>query len=317
MLLEIAMPPLTEPATPIPLSRVIGNAAAAEAIRTAMIGAKMRNQTLGHILLQGPSGVGKTHFAKLIAEDAGASMTRIHGPSITRRNLPDLMRAFIQLNPNDVLFIDEIHTLPTEAMECLYEAMEEMRVSIPTADGQDSPAFVTVPLSPFVLVGATTRPGKLTEPLQMRFVRTITLATYSIEELAMIIEMQSFGTGASGQQLTDCERLEIATRSRGRARKAIRFAEVCLDHKLTGGSVLSAFSELKIGPHGETESDRTYIRTLAEKLNGGPAGISAIIATSGLDPLLVERDIEPFLLDAGVIKRTPRGRQIIGTLSPA
>ncbi len=299
-----------------PFSTVIGNKPVSNALRTAIAGARAEARTLGHILFTGPSGVGKTHFAKMVAESVGATMTRIHGPSITRRNVNDIMRALLTLSDRDVLFVDEIHALPLEGMECLYQAMEESQVSIPTPEPIDptagsGPAFITVSLSAFTLIGATTKPGSLSEPLRTRFTRTLQLQPYTHEELALIL-----GEDERGASMLDAsERMAIASRSRGRARRALHLMSVCLDHRLIGHTIDDAFREMGVGVHGDLPDDRVYVNALRGALRGGPSGLDAIVAVTGLDKLQVELDIEPFLISLGVIQRTPRGRILSGDLT--
>ncbi len=301
-----------------PFRDVIGNRHVTDALSVAIDAARQENRLPGHILLSGPAGTGKTKFSEMIAQAMEASLSRIHGPSITRRNIADLTKALITLEDNTVLFIDEIHALPKECMECLYEAMEQKQVSItvPTDDG--GVKIITMKLNRFVLVGATTDPGKLTEPLRDRFNRRLTLTEYTSLELFLILEQ--YQARWHEQDHGDAREIHfnagdlqaIADRSRGRARNALELLSVCRDHILTGSTVEAAFAESGVGAHGQTHQDEAYISILANVFQNGPAGIEAMVSASGLKRETIERVIEPFLLSKGIIRRTPRGRILIG-----
>ncbi len=299
-----------------PFRRVIGNEQVTSALTVAIEAARRENRLPGHILLSGPAGTGKTKFSEMIAESLSSPLRRVHAPGITRRNANDLTKALISLDGGTVLFIDEIHALPRESMEGLYEAMEQCQVSltVPTEDG--GAKIITIPLNPFVLVGATTDPGRLTEPLLSRFNRKLTLSEYSTDELLMILqnhqEMIDPGESTHGIRFDLGDLRSIAARSRGRARNALELFGVCRDHLISGSTIEKAFEESGLGSQGQTGEDVTYVTTLRDVFRGGPAGIGAISTACGIKAETIERVIEPFLMRIGIIRRTPRGRVLVG-----
>lgn len=299
-----------------PFRRVVGNEHVTSALTVAIEAAQREGRLPGHILLSGPAGTGKTKFSEMIAESLGSPLRRIHAPGITRRNAADLTKALITLDAGAVLFIDEIHALPKESMEGLYEALEQQQISLtaPTDDG--GAKIITIPLNPFVLVGATTDPGRLIEPLLSRFKRKLTLTEYTTEELVLILQeyQDSIETPESTQavRLSSDDLLAIAQRSRGRARNALKLFGVCRDHLITGSTITRAFEESGLGSQGQTNEDVAYVSILRDVFHGGPVGLGAMVSASGMKAEMIERVIEPFLIKLGIIRRTPRGRMLAG-----
>lgn len=299
------------------LNSIIGNQRAISSLKVAISAAKEENRLPGHILFSGPGGLGKTTLAKLVAKDIGGNFVRIHGPTINRKNIRELLMALLSLSPGDIFFIDEVHALPKEAMESLYEAMEEGQISIMVPDGNsDNQKPITIEMNPCLIIAATTQPNSLDESFKTRFVRHIVLEDYTVDELTQIIY------NAASQRtcpLSVEESHDIACRSRGRARRALQLMNVVMDHIVTGNDrnqdIQAAFKGLGIGPIGDTIDDRKYLNVLADTLEGGPAGINAIVSASGLKKDDIENTIEPFLVRHNLIKKTARGRRVISTLS--
>lgn len=298
------------------LNSIIGNQRAITSIRIAIEAARHEGRLPRHMLLSGPGGLGKTTIAKLIAKEIGGGFVRVHGPSINRKNISDLITALISLKEGDTFFIDEVHALPSEGMEALYEAMEEGQVSIMVPDTNgEAHKPITIKLNPCLFLAATTQPNSLEEPFKMRFSREIILEDYTEGELTAII------SNASQEKdffLSTEECLAIAQRSRGRARKALQLMHVVMDHILTGDNreqnIKDAFIGLGVGEIGDTIEDRKYLNTLSDILNGGPAGINALISATGLSRHDIEGVIEPFLISRGLIKKTSKGRVLIHKL---
>lgn len=291
------------------LSDYIGQDNAKEMLEVYINAAKKRNEAIDHILLYGPPGLGKTTLAKIVANEMGVNMKTTSGPSIERSG--DLAAILSSLEPGDVLFIDEIHRLPRFVEEILYPAMEDFVLDIVV--GKDSSArSIRVDLPPFTLIGATTRYGDLSSPLRDRFGVVERLEYYSKEDLERIIRRTA---RVYDMKIEDDAALELSKRSRGTPRIANRlfrrirdFAQVIGDGTIDLAITNKALQKLHIDPNGLDYTDYKYLGGIIEKFNGGPVGLESLSATIGEEPATVEDVYEPYLLQEGYIKRTPRGR---------
>lgn len=273
--------------------------------------ARMREEALDHVLLFGPPGLGKTTLAYLIAEVMGVGIKICSGPMLERTG--DLVALLTSLSPRDVFFIDEIHRMPINVEEVLYSAMENFRVDIIIGQGAGAKS-VNLPLSPFTLVGATTKSGLLSAPLRTRFGISERLDFYTDEELQKIV-LQS----AQFLNLTMSESaaLLVAKASRGTPRMAKKltrrvrdFAQVSNNNHADEQLTTQALTFLGIDSQGLTTVDHTIIKTILEMFDGGPVGLETIASIIGEDGNTIEEVYEPFLLRKGLLERTPRGRQI-------
>lgn len=299
---EISLRPLT-------LDEYVGQDELKRNLRVFITAAKKRGEPLDHVLLYGPPGLGKTTMAYVIAHEMGASIKTINGPSIEKPG--DLAAVLSEIEPGDVLFIDEIHRLPRIVEEVLYGAMEDFRLSIlVTSDGASKP--LTMPLPPFTLVGATTRAGDLSSPLRARFGISEKIDFYNEKDIARILER----TARVFQMPISFEAVALlAKRSRGTPRIANRlykrvrdFAQFEGKAEIDKDMTLKALSALKIDELGLDDVDKKYLSAIIERFHGGPVGLETIASAIGEETTNLEDVYEPYLLMLGLIDRTPRGR---------
>lgn len=296
---------------PQTLKEYVGQSDLKENLEIFIEAAKMREESLDHVLLYGPPGLGKTTMAYILANEMGTNIRTVSGPSIERSG--DLAAILSSLKPGDVLFIDEIHRLPKIAEEVLYPAMEDYCIDIVV--GKDEGAkSIRLDLPPFTLVGATTRAGAISSPLRDRFGITSKLNYYTEEELSQIVQRTAKVFAA---KIDDDAVAEIAGRSRGTPRIANRlfrrvrdFAQVKNDGLIDMKITRTALEKLKVDNLGLNDVDIRYLRGIVERFKGGPVGVEAIASAIGEETVTLEDVNEPYLLQIGFINRTARGRVV-------
>ena len=300
------------PLRPRTLRDYIGQEKVKENLSVVIDAAKLRRETLDHVLLYGPPGLGKTTLAAIIANELGVNFRITSGPALERPG--DLAALLTNLEEGDVLFIDEIHRLPRTVEEILYPAMEDFTIDIMQGKGQGAMS-IHLPLQHFTLIGATTRAGQLSAPLRDRFGVIARLEMYTPEELSRIV--------ARSAKILDvpCDpagALEIATRSRGTPRIANRmlkrvrdFAVVLNDGVIDRATAGEALNRMEVDALGLDMVDRRLLEAMIRHYNGGPVGLDTLAAVIGEESVTIEDVYEPYLMQLGFINRTPRGRVVM------
>jgi len=292
------------------LHEYVGQRAAVESLRVSVEAARQRGEPLDHVLLSGPPGLGKTTLAAIMANELGASIVTTAGPSLERG--ADVMGILTNLAERDVLFIDEIHRLPRVVEELLYPAMEDFSVNFVMDKGLNA-RTMRIPLRPFTMVGATTRPGMLSSPLRERFGIFHHLDFYSVEELAAIIRRSAAILSA---QVASGGAEAIAQRARGTPRIANRllrrvrdYAQVKSDGTVTAEIAARALDQEGVDEAGLDRLDRRFLTAIIENYHGGPVGLEAIAATINDEAETLAEMVEPYLLKIGYVVRSPNGRK--------
>lgn len=293
------------------LDEYIGQPAVREQLSIFVDAARKRGEALDHVLIFGPPGLGKTTLAHILAHEMGVNLRQTSGPVLERAG--DLAALLTNLEPRDILFVDEIHRLPPVVEEVLYPAMEDYQLDIMIGEGPAARS-IRLELKPFTLVGATTRAGALTGPLRDRFGIVQRLEFYSVAELAAIVRRSA---AILGVPVEEDGALEIARRSRGTPRVANRLLRRVRDYaEVRGQGVVNraiadaAMKMLAVDDQGFDAQDRKLLMTLIERFDGGPAGLDNLAAAIGEARDTIEDVIEPYLIQQGYLLRTPRGRMV-------
>jgi Holliday junction DNA helicase RuvB len=296
---------------PQKLTEFIGQKKVKENLAVFIEAAKQRGEALDHVLLYGPPGLGKTTLAMILSKELNVDIKSTTGPVLERAG--DLAGLLTNLHDKDVLFIDEIHRVNSVVEEYLYSAMEDFNISI-LIDKGPSARSVQLNLEPFTLVGATTRAGLLTSPMRARFGVVLRMNYYEANELTLIVKRSA---KILGIEIDHDGAVELASRSRGTPRIANRllrrtrdFAQVMAGNKITKKVADMALSRLEVDKRGLDEMDKKIITTIIEKYQGGPVGLNTIAVAVGEESDTIEEMYEPFLIQEGFIKRTPRGRVV-------
>jgi Holliday junction DNA helicase RuvB len=295
---------------PQTLKDFIGQKALRENLEVFVGAARARAEAMDHVLLFGPPGLGKTTLAQIVARELGVGFRATSGPILQRAG--DLAAILTNLQPRDVLFVDEIHRLQPAIEETLYPAMEDFRLDLIIGEGPAA-RTVRIDLPPFTLVGATTRAGLLSQPLRDRFGIPLRLQFYDVQELLLIVRR---GAEKLGFQLAEDGAMEIARRSRGTPRVAGRLLRRVRDFAQAAGRTAdramadAALARLEVDRLGLDAQDRRYLRRIAEHHNGGPVGVETLAAALAESRDTLEEVVEPFLIQEGLVLRTPRGRML-------
>jgi Holliday junction DNA helicase RuvB len=294
---------------PLRLEEFVGQDAVKSQLAVSLEAAAARGEALDHVLLAGPPGLGKTSLAQIVAAELDVPFVQTAGPALERKG--DVASFLTALEPRSVFFVDEVHRLPRAVEETFYPAMEDRRLPITVGQGAGA-RVVTLDLPRFTLVGATTRAGLLTTPLRDRFGIQHRLEHYDAEQLARIVRRSARILEA---ELEEAGAHAIAARSRGTPRVANRllkrvrdFAEVRASGRITAEIADSALDLLEVDGAGLDRLDRAILRAVCEKFGGGPVGLSTLAVAVGEEPDTIEDVYEPYLLQSGLLQRTPRGR---------
>ena len=295
---------------PIMFSDIIGLTDTKRRIKVSIDAAKERNEALGHVLIDGAKGLGKTSIALCMANEIGTALLTANAATI--KSPRDLLQVLRDIEPRAVLLIDELHSLPRMVEEFLYTAIEDFRIDIPT--GRSTKNVVSIPVNPFTLIGATTHVGKVSPPLRDRFRFKETLDPYTDDEIARIVSINARKLGCT---IGNDAAMAIAIRSRNTPRIAVNNLYWCRDFAQLHGSkdltlpfVEAAMEDQGIDEMGLSRNDRRYLKILHEVYGGGPAGKVVLSHSLGIAAETLESEIEPFLLSKGLILRVPSGRQL-------
>ncbi len=294
------------------LNEYIGQRTLKENLSVFIKAAKLRDESLDHVLFYGPPGLGKTTLANIIANEMGTDIKYASGPTIEKSG--DLAAIFSCLKPGDVLFIDEIHRIPKVIEEVLYPAMEDFCLDIVINSRDGASKSIRIDLPPFTLVGATTRAGDIGAPLRDRFGIVSKLEYYSIDDLSTIAKRTA---GVLEFEIEESAALEMAKRSRGTPRITNRLFRRVRDFAMVSDKTVideelckSSLNKLNVDDKGLDQTDHLFLKAIIERFNGGPVGLESVAASIGEEKTTLEDVYEPYLLQIGMIKRTPRGRVV-------
>lgn len=294
-----------------------GQSAAKENLSVFVSAAKKLRKPLDHVLFSGPPGVGKTTLSQIMAAEMGVGFRAVAAPAIEKP--ADIVTVLAGIAELEVLFIDEIHRLPAKAEEVLYSAMEDFRLDIIVGEAGQG-RLVSIPLEPFTLVGATTRPGSLSAPLRDRFGIPVRLELYTDAEMEAVIARAA---SMSRLEMEPEAVSEVASRSRGTPRIGLRLLRRIRDFAVSAGRTVvtladadEALTRLGVDRDGLDDSDRRYVAALRDRFRGGPVGLSTLASALGESPETLENSVEPFLIRKGIVDRTPRGRVLCGIHAP-